>query len=115
MRYTLWMAARHIIRRARLRAGLTQSEVAARLKTTQSAVARWEAGGTSPSYDAVARVVEACGFGLESRIVEADTAEWTLAQLSLRLTPEQRFDQLVRTVAFADAGRSALGVRGEDG
>ena len=55
---------RNWIREARDRAGLTQEELAERLGTTQSAVARWEKGDVSPRLDTFERALGACGLTL---------------------------------------------------
>ena len=46
---------------ARTRAGLTQAELAQRMNTTQSTIARLESGRTLPSMRALARFAEATG------------------------------------------------------
>lgn len=46
---------------ARTRAGLTQSELAERMQTTQSTIARLESGRTMPSMRTLARYAEATG------------------------------------------------------
>ena len=46
---------------ARARAGLTQSELAERMQTTQSTIARLESGRTMPSRRTLARYAEATG------------------------------------------------------
>lgn len=46
---------------ARSRAGLTQGEVAARMGTTQSVVARLESGKSAPSMRSVQRYAQAVG------------------------------------------------------
>ena len=46
---------------ARARAGLTQAELAERMKTTQSTIARLESGRTMPSMRTLARYAEATG------------------------------------------------------
>lgn len=46
---------------ARLGAGMTQAEVAGRMGTTQTVVARLEGGGTSPSIRTLKRFAEATG------------------------------------------------------
>lgn len=56
---------------ARRRAGLSQSEVARRMKTTQSAVARLEAGGSKPSLSSLMRYAEAVGHRVDVRLVHA--------------------------------------------
>ena len=46
---------------ARARAGLTQSELAERMQTTQSTIARLESGRALPSMRTLARFAEATG------------------------------------------------------
>jgi transcriptional regulator with XRE-family HTH domain len=57
--------------RARARTGLTQAEVAKRVGTTQSAIARLESGARkhSPSIATLQRYAQALGFRLEIRLV----------------------------------------------
>ena len=102
------MIANHLIRQARKRAGLTQAELAANAGTTQSAVARWESGGASPSLETLQRIVEACGLELRYGLAPAGSTEWALAQSNVALSHQQRLDQLVRTVAFVHDARAAL-------
>jgi len=56
------MLSHHLIREARRRAGITQSELAERAGTTQSAVARWESGRSLPSLEKLNELVERCGL-----------------------------------------------------
>ena len=58
--------------RARTAARLTQEELASRLGTTQSAVARLEGGGVSPSIATLRRYAEATGTRLKVALVPAD-------------------------------------------
>ncbi len=58
--------------RARTAAKLTQAEVARRLGTTQSAVARLEGGRVSPSFATLRRYAEATGTRLTVGLVRAD-------------------------------------------
>lgn len=46
---------------ARVRAGLTQGEVAERMETTQSTIARLESGRTMPSLRTLSRYAQATG------------------------------------------------------
>ncbi len=55
---------------ARNRAGLTQKALAARMGTTQSAVARLESGRRVPSIKTLLRYAEATGSLAEVRLVE---------------------------------------------
>jgi ribosome-binding protein aMBF1 (putative translation factor) len=50
--------------RARSRAGLTQAELAERMKTTQSVIARLEGGRSTPSWKTLRRYAEATGSHL---------------------------------------------------
>lgn len=49
---------------ARTRAGLTQEEVARRMKTTQGVIARLESGGSKPSTRTLERFAKATGSRL---------------------------------------------------
>lgn len=60
--------ARELIQ-ARNRAGLSQAQVAKRMGTTQSAIARLESGRRSPSMRTLARFAEATGTRAEIRLV----------------------------------------------
>ena len=51
----------HELIAARTRAGLTQAELAQRMNTTQSTIARLESGRTLPSMRTLARFAEATG------------------------------------------------------
>ena len=52
---------------ARKRAGLTQTEMAKRIKTTQSVIARLESGSSLPSGRTLQRYARATGSRLEVR------------------------------------------------
>lgn len=55
--------------RARRAANLTQAELAARMGTTQAAIARLEAGGRQPSTRTLRRFAEATGHRLRIQFV----------------------------------------------
>jgi len=105
------MTSASLIRSARRRAGLTQGELAARLGTTQSVIARWERGRVEPAFETLDRVVRACGLELSVELQVPDPAEIASIQRNLALSPAARLDQLVRTVAFARAGRAAVAAK----
>lgn len=107
------MRAGDLIREARRREGLTQQELAERLGTTQSAIARLERGGTEPSYERVAEAVRACGMDLVPQLVRADDADWSVASTNLTIGPDARVRRHQAALRFAMAGRRALAdVRG---
>lgn len=57
--------------RARTSANLSQAELARRIGTTQSAIARLESGGVSPSLSTLRKYAEATGTKLEINLVPA--------------------------------------------
>ncbi|WP_438750861.1 helix-turn-helix domain-containing protein [Pararhizobium sp. O133] len=54
---------------ARTKAKLSQAEIAKRIGTTQSAIARLEGGGISPSVSTLRRYAEATGARLEINLI----------------------------------------------
>ena len=56
---------------ARSRAGMTQQQVARRMKTTQAVVARLESGGSKPSTRTLERYARATGSRLRIRFEPA--------------------------------------------
>ena len=91
------------VREARLRAGLTQAELARRTATTQSAVARLESGRTRPAYDTVVEMIRACGLDLLIEIAERDDSDWEQAEQLLRRSPGRRVQLNSDGVRSADA------------
>lgn len=57
--------------RARKRAGLSQAELAQRMGTSQSAIARLESGQTLPSTKTLLRFAEATGSRIQLRLSAA--------------------------------------------
>lgn len=83
-----------LIRSTRLSCGITQRELAERLKTTQSAVARLEGRGGSPTLLMLERVMAALGKELVLEIVEHEAqVDETLIAENLRFTPSERLDR----------------------
>lgn len=89
-----------VIRRARLRAGISQAELARRLGSKQPVVARWETGTRSPSLETVARAVDACGLALDVAVVARDEGEDALLREWQRISPAERMrrnEEMLRT------------------
>jgi ribosome-binding protein aMBF1 (putative translation factor) len=63
--------ARQVIS-ARSRAGLTQAQLAERMNTTQSVIARLEGGKTRPSTRTLEKLAAATGSKLEINLVPAE-------------------------------------------
>ena len=55
---------RELVHRLRSEAGLTQAELAKRMGTTQSAIARMEGGGVRPTLDTLEKLASAVGLEL---------------------------------------------------
>jgi transcriptional regulator with XRE-family HTH domain len=84
------MRAADLIREARLRAGLTQYQLAERSGRERSVIARWEQGAVSPSFDNLLEVIEACGFDLPLVLVPRESIGEERLEKNLLLTPERR-------------------------
>ncbi len=56
---------------ARMRAGLSQAELAERVGTTQSVIARWEGGRSEPSTRSMRRIAKATNSRLQITLTPA--------------------------------------------
>jgi transcriptional regulator with XRE-family HTH domain len=92
------MVGGELVREARKRAGLTQRQLADRASTTQSAIARLEAGRSAPSLEAVERLLRLCGFQLIVELAPYDDSDVRQAATLAGSTPEERAMRLGRTV-----------------
>jgi transcriptional regulator with XRE-family HTH domain len=84
-----------LVKEARRRAGLTQSELAGRLGTSQSVVARWESNARSLGLETVTRAVRACGFDLNVSMPIHDDQDLAQTAQNVQLTHERRLDGLI--------------------
>ncbi len=82
--------AGRILRYARLRAGLSQRELAAAAGIPQPAIARIERGGTSPRLDTLERLLAATSSKLELMPRLGIGIDRSLIQAQLELTPADR-------------------------
>ena len=87
------MSPATIIRNARRAAGLSQAQLAGRLATTQSAVARLERPGSNPRVETLDAALRATGhrLALESAPVGVGLDESQI-RARLELTPAERLD-----------------------
>jgi transcriptional regulator with XRE-family HTH domain len=97
-----------LLQQARRRAGLTQAELAARVGTTQSAVARWERGASRPSVERLEAMVGACGLELQLALAAPEADELAALRRNLALTVDERVRRIVRLHAFVAAGRASI-------
>lgn len=81
----------------RLAAGLSQRDLARRAGTSQPAIARYERGVATPSWETLQRLAAACGRWLKmSTGMVPDRHDIELAEMLLELTPEERLRSLRR-------------------
>jgi transcriptional regulator with XRE-family HTH domain len=90
----VWSAI--LIREARLRAGLTQQELADRSGRERSVIARWEQGAVAPSLEALLEVIQACGFDLPLELAVRDDPANERLSKNARLSPERRVQRLLQ-------------------
>src|ERR671918_806683 len=79
-----------LVREVRQIAGLTQSELAERLGTTQSVVSRWERSVETPRVDTLGRILEACGFQADLAFRRHDDVDRSQIAGALAATPAAR-------------------------
>jgi transcriptional regulator with XRE-family HTH domain len=94
-----------LIREARLRAGLTQYELAERSGRERSVIARWEQGVVAPSVETLVELVRACGFDLPLELVPHDPAASERLRKNALLSPERRVQRYLH--GRSRAGRTA--------
>ena len=98
------MRSASLIREARLRAGLTQSELAERTGRDRSVIARWEQAVVAPSLETLLELIRACGFDLPLELVPYDDDRVARLQKNLLLSPERRVRRLLTAVEQDDSG-----------
>jgi len=80
----------NLIRFSRLRAGLTQQELAKRAGISQPALARIESGRVVPRLDTAERILRACGMTLEAIPRGGQGVDRTTIRRLLKLSPRKR-------------------------
>jgi transcriptional regulator with XRE-family HTH domain len=85
-----------LLREARLRAGLSQLELAERSGKGRVQIGRWEIGTVAPSLDNLIELIHACGLELPLTLVDLPPAvdDEPLTELQ-RLSPERRLDRML--------------------
>jgi transcriptional regulator with XRE-family HTH domain len=93
-----------LLREARLRAGLSQGELARRAGKPTSSIGRWERGEVLPSLETLRELVRACDLELTFHIANADSEshDLTLIERSLARTPAERVADAVSSAAAID-------------
>ena len=89
------MAGGELIREARLRAGLTQTELSKLTGRERSVIARWEQGVISPPVDSLIEIIQACGFDLPFALLPIDRSADEELREALLATPSERVEWLL--------------------
>ena len=90
----MWSAT--LIREARLRAGLTQQELADLSGRQRSVIARWEQGAIEPSLETFLEIIAICGFELPIELVPRDEPANDRLQKNALLSPERRVQRALK-------------------
>lgn len=93
--------AYQLIRESRLRAGLSQAELAARTHRNQSSIARYESGAVEPDLRTLTDLCEACGYRLHIELTPVDHAERALIDDFTSLDPAARLRSATRHARLA--------------
>ena len=91
-----------VIRMARLRAGLSQAELADRSGKDRAQIARWERDGVMPGFETLLAVVNACGFDLSLELVPLVVPSFPALEETGQLTPERRLDRMLTRLEAGD-------------
>ncbi len=92
-----WDTARsaRLLREARLRAGLSQQQLAEVSGKDRTVIARYEQGAVAPSIDTLVEIARSCGFDILLEVVPYEP-ELSERMVGLqRLSPERRLDEML--------------------
>ena len=96
---------------ARVRAGLSQREMAAQAGVAQSTVARIESGHADPTFSTLERLLSAAGLEMRIRLEPLDDHDHVLAALDQLRNPEEHERVAIahqhNIERFAEGGRRA--------
>ena len=91
--YDACMTSGTLIRQARTRAGLSQTELSERSGKDRAQIARWERDAVTPSLETLRELLQACGFDLEMTLVlyqPPDPGDEAELKEALARTPQER-------------------------
>jgi transcriptional regulator with XRE-family HTH domain len=97
-----------MVRDARRRASLTQRQLSAKAGIPQETIARIERGRVDPRVKTLDRLLEACGYGLESMPRLGIGIDRTQIRALLELTPSERLARAIIVDAEHVAFRRTL-------
>jgi transcriptional regulator with XRE-family HTH domain len=84
-----------LIREARLRAGLSQQELAVKSGKDRTVIARWEQGVVAPSIDTLVELLRSCGYDIPLELVPYDPGRDERIREIQMLSPERRVERLL--------------------
>jgi transcriptional regulator with XRE-family HTH domain len=91
-----------LIREARMRAGLSQAQLAERSSKAKIQIGRWETGTVAPSLDTLLEILHVCGFDLPLILEEhRPLDDRGLVDLQ-RSSPERRLDLMLKRLGSAE-------------
>ena len=106
------MVSADLLREARLRAGLTQTELARRVGKPPSVISRWERGVVQPSLETLRSLIRACGLELTFRLATYDDSYVPFIERYLDASPADRLRSAVdRAETFARLRSAVEGAR----
>jgi transcriptional regulator with XRE-family HTH domain len=99
------MRGGELIREARTRAGLTQTELSERTGRDRSVIARWEQGTISPPVESLLACVHACGYDIPLVLVPLDESADQELRDELMSTPSERVARMLQELGKQQAGK----------
>ncbi len=91
------MTSGDLLREARLRAGLSQRQLGARVAQPHTQIARWEDSNVERSLSTLRQVIRACGYDISLHLapyaIDASLDEQLTA--SLRRAPSDRLERMI--------------------
>jgi transcriptional regulator with XRE-family HTH domain len=97
-----------LLKEARLRAGLSQAELARRAGKPTSVIGRWERSEVKPSLETLRELIRACGLELDFRLRPYDDSQDGAIETALALTPDERLEQLEAWTELVGSARANL-------
>ena len=90
------MLSGDIVRDARLRAGLSQTELGQRVGRDRTQIARWERHAVAPSLETLRELVQACGYDLSLRLEPLNRSDDEVLRAALMLSPQERLQRMLK-------------------
>ena len=89
-----------LIREARLRAGLTQTDLSERTSKDRAQIARWERDAVAIGFETMRDLLRACGFDLNPTLIPYDPEPNQELNETINLTPKERVERNQKRLAL---------------